>query len=117
MKKIKSKKNVTYNNSPDSSKTIEMIGEINEVYQSKTTGETEVIYCYLDTDGDKHSQGKYIITKAEADAIFPTISESLPDIGDVGFHEYMDCVYLEGFKIKMSQRFPSLTVSDIELID
>jgi len=67
--KLQSTVPVTYNDSTSTSKTAVMIGEILEIYKNISKNETEIIYVYVDADGNQHSKGKYIAKNVEADVI------------------------------------------------
>ena len=115
--KIQSTKEVTYNDTKSTSKTVIMTGVILEIYKNIAREETDVVYKYIDADGGLYSQEKYTVTKDEANAIFPLIANSLPDIALIGQYAYEMAMYYEGFKLKMAERFPELEVSDIEIIN
>jgi imidazole glycerol phosphate synthase subunit HisF len=110
---LKSTKTVTYNDTKNTNKTVLMTAKIEEIYASVGSGETKIVYNYIDVDGVVHSHESYILTDIEKDTLYPLISSSLPDITVVGESSFTLAKYYEGFKYKMAERFPELEVVDI----
>ena len=114
---LKSNKTVTYNDTKTTSKTVLMTGTLEEVYKCIGAEKTKIAFNYTDVDGGVYEHSKYELTDAEKDAIYPLIKDSLPDIDVVGESAYELAKLYEGFKIKMVEEFPELTVADIDIVE
>lgn len=106
---------VTYNDTKSTSKTVIMTGEILETYRNHSNDSTEVVYKYVDADGVEYGRDKYIMTAEESDAVFLVIKSKLPAIS-TSYSNFNDLALHEGFKIKMAERFPDLSTTDIEIV-
>jgi len=78
-------------------------------------GKTKFVYNYTDVDGGVYDHTFYELTSDERDLIYPLIKNTLPNIDEVGEAYYDMVMYYEGFKFKMVERFPELTLADIEI--
>tara|TARA_R100000541_G_scaffold58609_1_gene70089 strand:+ start:240 stop:590 length:351 start_codon:yes stop_codon:yes gene_type:complete len=114
---LKTTKEVTYNDTKTTSKTVLMNGTLEEIYQKVGGGKTKFVYNYTDVDGGIYSHTFYELTSEERDEIYPIIKDSLPNIDEVGEAAYDMAMYYAGFKYKMVEEFPELTIEDIEIIE
>lgn len=112
--KIQSTKEVTWNNSKSTSKTVLMTGEILPQYDDNNTLSIE--YKYVDSEGELYDHNKLVVTPEEGDLIYKAVKSKLPSITTVGHSAWRKALLLEGFKLKMAERFPELTVADIEIV-
>jgi len=106
---------VTYNDSQSTSTTVFMHGIIEEIYKNLTTDYTTIIYKYVDSNGNVHTHGRYIVTETEMDALYETVKNDLPDIDVVGHAEHEITKYYHGFRVIMADKFPELDVSSITI--
>lgn len=78
-------------------------------------GIINVLFSYLDADGNKIKTDWFPITEAEADALYSAVKTNLPDIDSVGFSAWNEALFYEGFRVEMASTF-GVNVADIDIV-